>query len=173
MAAARSAPAVRVAAASDEAALQRIDSKAWDDSSLFPSVRLRLATGPFFTAEHPPEQHVVAELDGEVVGYARLVPATPLPESQHVLAINGIAVDPRARARGVGKALLAAAYEQARDRGASKLSLRVLATNTAARALYGSVGFQIEGVLRGEFRIGDDDVDDIVMARYLVGTDQR
>ena len=73
----------------------------------------------------------------------------------------------------MGQALLAAAYEQARARGASKLSLRVLATNTAACALYQSAGFQIEGVLRGEFRIGDDDVDDIVMARYLVGTDQR
>jgi ribosomal protein S18 acetylase RimI-like enzyme len=127
-------------------------------------------TRPFFDEAHPPEAHVVAELDGVVVGYVRLAPATPLPESRHVMAVNGIAVSPAVRGRGVARALLTAAEERAREGGADKLSLRVFATNAPARRLYEEAGFVVEGVLRGEFRIEDADVDDVVMARYLDGS---
>ncbi len=163
-----SVPVVRPASNEDEAALQRIDREAWDSASLFPSVSARLAVSPFFSPEQPPEAHLVAELDGRVVGYVRLAPPTPLPESQHVLTINGIAVDPAARGHGVGRALLSAAEEHAGELGATKLSLRVLGTNTVARAMYEGAGFQVEGVLRGEFRIDGVDVDDIMMALRVV-----
>ena len=162
------APVVRPASLEDEAALQRIDREAWDSGSLFPSVSARLAVSPFFSPEQPPEAHLVAEVDGRVVGYVRLAPPTPLPESRHVLMINGLAVDPAARGHGVGRALLTASEEHAAELGAIKLSLRVLATNTAARAMYEHAGFQVEGVLRGEFRIDGVDVDDIVMALRVV-----
>lgn len=47
------------------------------------------------------------------------------------------------------------------------MTLRVLGHNTGARRVYERCGFVVEGVLRGEFRIDGQDVDDILMARSL------
>jgi ribosomal protein S18 acetylase RimI-like enzyme len=158
---------VRTATEADEHALRALDAAAWAPASLFPSVLARLGSEPFFADSRPAADHLVAELDGEVVGYVRLQPPTPLPEGRHVLGVNGLAVAPSARGRGVAQALLAAAEQRARETGAGKLSLRVLGTNAAARALYERAGFVVEGVLRAEFRIDGRDVDDYLMARHL------
>lgn len=63
--------------------------------------------------------------------------------------------------------LVAAAVDEARRRGARKVSLRVLAPNARARSLYEACGFLVEGVLHHEFRLNDKYVDDLYMARYL------
>ena len=60
-----------------------------------------------------------------------------------------------------------AASDRARERSALKLSLRVLGTNPGAQRLYESCGFVVEGVLRSEFLIGGELVDDLLMARHL------
>ena len=44
-------------------------------------------------------------------------------------------------------------------------SLRVLGENDAARRLYERAGYEVEGVLRGEFHLDGRDVDDVLMAR--------
>ena len=75
---------------------------------------------------------------------------------------------PPPRRLGAGRHLVEAAVEEARKRGARKLSLRVLGGNTAARRLYEACGFVVEGILRDQFLLGDRYVDDIFMARYLV-----
>jgi ribosomal protein S18 acetylase RimI-like enzyme len=121
----------------------------------------------FFTDDSPPGAHLVAEIGGRMAGYIRLRPVTSLPESAHVLGIAGLAVAPGYRRRGVASALLAAAEQQARARGARKLSLRVLGTNATATRLYERLGFQAEGVLRDEFCIGGRYVDDVLMAKHL------
>ena len=54
--------------------------------------------------------------------------------------------------------------------GASRLTLRVLGHNTPARNLYTACGFEIEGVLRGFFRLDGRDVDDVLMTLPLTGT---
>jgi len=160
---------VRVARAGDEAALTRLDAVAWTPASGFPSVTERVNDPfyTFFTDDSPPRAHLVAELDGRLAGYIRLRPVTPLPENAHVLGIVGLAVTPGARRRGVGSALLAAAEQLARARGARKLSLRVLGTNEAARCLYERLGFECEGIQRGEFLIGGRLVDELLMAKHL------
>ena len=88
-----------------------------------------------------------------------------------MLEIGGLAVDPAASGRGVGRALVQAALDAARANGIRRVTLRVLATNTAARALYEACGFTVEGVLRSEFDLDDCDVDDVLMA-YSVATRQ-
>ena len=161
--------AVRVARAGDEAGLARLDAAAWTPASGFPSVAERVNDPffTFFTDDSPPEAHLVAELDGRLAGYIRIKPVTPLRENAHVLGIVGLAVAPGDRRQGVASALLAAAEQHARARGARKLSLRVLSTNETAMRLYERRGFQREGTLRDEFRIGGQYVDDVIMAKHL------
>ena len=161
--------AVRVARAEDEAGLTRLDVAAWTPASGFPSVAERVNDPffTFFTDDSPPEAHLVAELDGRLAGYIRVKPVTPLPENAHVLGIVGLAVAPGDRRRGIASALLAAAEQHARARGARKLSLRVLSTNGGAMRLYERHGFQREGTLRDEFRIGGRFVDDVLMTKHL------
>src|SRR5213596_1578927 len=161
--------AVRVARPGDEAGLARLDAAAWTPASGFPSVAERVNDPffTFFTDDSPPEAHLVAEVDGRMAGYIRLRPVTSLPETVHVLGIAGFAVAPGDRRRGVASALLAAAEQQARARGARKLSLRVFGTNATAARLYERLGFGVEGILRDEFCIGGRYVDDVLMAKHL------
>jgi RimJ/RimL family protein N-acetyltransferase len=62
---------------------------------------------------------------------------------------------------------VAAAVREARDRGARRLTLRVLGTNGPARDLYLSLGFVVEGVLHEEFRLDGRYVDDVLTALSL------
>jgi len=160
---------IRTARTADETALTRVEAAAWTPESGFPSVIERVSDPffTFFTDDSPPEAHLVAELDGRLAGYIRVKPVTPLRENAHVLGIVGLAVAPGDRRRGVASALLAAAEQHARARGARKLSLRVLSTNETAMHLYERHGFQREGTLRDEFRIGGRFVDDVIMAKQL------
>lgn len=121
----------------------------------------------FFSAENPPEIHLVAELAGNIVGYVRLKPPTHLPENRHVIQVSGLAVHPAARRQGIGAALLTASEQHVLDLGGSKLSLRVLSTNQPAIGLYDRLGFEREGVLRNEFVISGSSVDDVLMAKHF------
>jgi len=157
---------VRMARAADEAQLARLDQVAWSPQSGFPSVA-RQAGDLFFTAGSPPQAHLVGTISGAVVGYIRLATPSPLPEEAHVLAVHGLAVAPEARRRGVATALLTAAEQRARRRGARKLSLRVLSTNPGAIQLYAQLGFEEEGRLLGEFLIEGRYVDDVLLTKHL------
>ncbi len=159
---------VRVARASDEAQLARLDRISWSPQSGFPSVMQQAGT-VFFLTESPPQAFLVGEIDGVVVGYIRLGSPLPLPENAHVIGVLGLAVAPEARRRGVGTALLAAAEQRARTRGARKMSLRTFSTNPAAIRLYTRFGFEREGLLRAEFLIQGQYVDDILLAKDLTG----
>jgi len=152
----------------DQAALTEVDALAWSADSGFPSTLVPGArNGMFFTTDNPPEAHLVAELDGSVVGYIRLKPPTRLPENAHVVQVQGLAVHPGARRHGAAGSLLDAAAKQLRDRGIRKLTLRVLSTNHAAIRLYERLGYAREGVLIGEFLINGAYVDDVLMAKRL------
>jgi ribosomal protein S18 acetylase RimI-like enzyme len=157
---------IRMGRVSDDTGLAALDAAAWTADSGFPSV-IQAGTGYFFTPGSPPEAHLVAEMDGELAGYLRMKPASRLPENAHVVTISGLAVAPQARRAGVAAALLDAAAQEARARGATKLNLRVLGTNHAAMRLYEKHGFEREGVQRQEFLIDGRYVDDVLMARWI------
>lgn len=150
---------------SDDSALARLDLAAADPGTYV----LRPGPGPFFGDSTSPDDVLVAECGGRLVGYLKIRPPSWLPSNAHVQQIQGLAVDPGARRRGVAAALLAAALTEARHRGARKLSLRVLGSNPGARALYAAAGYEVEGVLLEEFRLEDGSfTEDILMARRLV-----
>ncbi|MER5885215.1 GNAT family N-acetyltransferase [Streptomyces sp. NPDC001941] len=158
---------IRPARVADGDVLAEIDRSTWSpESAVVP--RPEPPYGPFFDMFNRPEQVLVAEEpDGGVLGWVRLVAPTPLPSNRHVRQIRGLAVAERARRRGVGRALLRAAAEETVRQGATRLTLRVLAPNEAARALYASEGFEVEGVLPGEFRLEGRYVDDVAMGRWV------
>ena len=158
---------MRPARQADQAALADLDAVAWSAESGFPSVNGTGARDSFFDDRNPPEAHLVAELDGSVIGYIRLKPPTNLPENAHVIQVQGLAVHPGARRHGAAGSLLGAAETQLRGRGIRKLTLRVLSTNAAAIRLYERHGFAREGTLLEEFCIDGRYVDDILMAKRL------
>jgi RimJ/RimL family protein N-acetyltransferase len=149
---------IRPARPDDAAALRALDRAVWS---------LSVTPGPLSDASFDTEGVLVAEVDGEPAGYVALGRATRLESNRHVLYVRGLNVAPDHQRHGIGRALLGAAVEAAREQGARRLTLRVLSTNPQARALYESFGFVVEGVLRDEFLLDGRYVDDVLMALDL------
>jgi ribosomal protein S18 acetylase RimI-like enzyme len=157
---------VRPARPGDERALVALDRATWTTLSS-PAPQPPELDWSFFSEKVEIRDVLVAVADGEVAGYVRLGRASVLAASDHVVMINGLAVAPALQRRGVGRALLDAAAVEARARGARRLRLRVLAHNEAARRLYERCGYVVEGMLRAEFRLDGEYVDDVLMALDL------
>ncbi|GAA0602541.1 GNAT family N-acetyltransferase [Kribbella sandramycini] len=149
----------------DDAALLRIERTSWSPESGFPSYLEGL--GDRFFERTGPESHLIAECAGVVVGYLRLQDKYQFREGNGVLAVNGLAVAPEARGRGVAAALLAAAAYEGRRRDARKISLNVHSTNLVARRLYERHGYVVEGTLADEFVIDGRPIAALVMAKTL------
>ncbi|HXS49475.1 MAG TPA: GNAT family N-acetyltransferase [Sphingomicrobium sp.] len=82
-------------------------------------------------------QVIVAELDGEIAGFAAVVGGE----------LDGLFVEPDLWGRGIGRALADAATHEARNRG---LTLSVIA-NPRARRFYEHCGFSVEGEVQTRF----------------------
>ncbi|WP_327716676.1 GNAT family N-acetyltransferase [Streptomyces sp. NBC_00490] len=157
---------IRHATLDDEDTLGRLDRATWSTLHAV-SPRPQPPYEPFYGERFGPRDHLVAELDGVLVGYIRLGFPTPLACNAHVRQIQGLVVAEKARGAGVGRALLRAAQEEARRLGARRITLRVLGHNAPARGLYESEGFVVEGVLPEEFLLDGKYVDDVFMGRSL------
>lgn len=156
---------VRTARLDDDRALVAIDDATWTAATSPAPLPPRDRT--FFGERVRPGAVLVAKLHDVVAGYAQLGNSMPIPSHEHVLQLCGLAVDRGYARRGIGRRLVEESIERAIERGAHKLTLRVLGVNTAARALYESCGFEIEGILRDEFWLDGRLVDDVLMAHRL------
>jgi GNAT superfamily N-acetyltransferase len=89
---------------------------------------------------------LVAELDGQVGGFAcvRVVPCVLYAEPYAEL--TELYVEPKFRRRGVGRALLASAEQLAHARGADDLIIMTGVGNAAAQALYRAAGYDTYAV---------------------------
>ena len=94
---------------------------------------------------HLPEHRLVAELDGEVVGWVAVVPYSRRPVYRGVVE-ESVYVAEGARGQGVGRALLAAVIESARADGLWTLQAGIFPENEASLALHRSLGFREVGV---------------------------
>lgn len=110
---------------------------------------------------HVPEtrHYLVADLDGQVVGYAGLV-CTGFQAD-----VQTVAVAPAQQGTGLGARLLDALLEEARRRKAGEVLLEVRADNEAAQALYARAGFERIGLRRGYYP--PDGTDAYVLRRRL------
>jgi GNAT superfamily N-acetyltransferase len=83
----------------------------------------------------------VATIDDRAVG---LIGAQR--ENVETVYLYSLWLDPRARGRGVGRALVSAAVDWARGERARAVTLRVNTHNVAARGVYEGLGFQVADV---------------------------
>jgi len=89
-------------------------------------------------------------------------------KGQHKGYIISMYVAPEQRGRGIGKALVAEAIVQARTvPGLEQLLLAVVTTNTAARQLYRSLGFEVYGLEPRALKQGDHYWDEELMILHL------
>ncbi|MFF7310958.1 GNAT family N-acetyltransferase [Streptomyces sp. NPDC008137] len=159
-------PHIRTARLDDDEALGRLDRAVWSPlHAVMPEPQPPYP--PFFGERHAPGDCLVAEVGDLLAGYVLLGFPTPAEANRHVRQIQGLAVGEHARGRGVGRALVRAAVDEARRRGARRLTLRVLAHNAPARGLYESEGFVVEGILPEEFLLDGKYVDDVLMGHSL------
>lgn len=107
---------------------------------------------------------LVAEQDQSgVVGF--LVASTAIREWE----LENIAVSPAARRRGIGRALITALIDRARQTGAREIRQEVRASNLAAQNLGLSVGFVQQGRRSNYYR---DPVEDALLFKHLLGRDR-
>ncbi len=85
----------------------------------------------------------IAEEAGACVGFciARHEQAPPLAAESSRVAVTELLVERSARRRGVGRALVAAALDWARARGAARVEVRVAARNAEGQAFWRAQGF--------------------------------
>ncbi len=103
--------------------------------------------------------YLVALFQDRVVGYGGIW--IVLDEGH----ITNVAVHPKLRGYGVGRALMAELISRAAMQGADKLTLEVRMSNLAARNLYASLGFVGKGVRRRYY--SDNNEDALIMWLYL------
>lgn len=89
-------------------------------------------------SEHP----IVAELDGQVVGFASLRLVHYLGEDVPYAEISELFVSAPYRRQGIGRALMTELEALARAAGASSIAVLTAPDNDTAVALYRTMGFE-------------------------------
>ncbi len=93
---------------------------------------------------------LVAEVDGEVVGYLLFEQvdrtAGTFTRALRTLYVHQLGVAPAARRQGVGRALLQRVDEAARSLGVTQVALDTWAFNTDAMAFFERCGFEVFNV---------------------------
>lgn len=84
----------------------------------------------------------VAEEDGMVIGFITFVEVLSIDDPDGYIKINGIAVHPEYRSRGIGTRLIARAEQTARERGSNSIGVASIFKRTKAHELYERLGYR-------------------------------
>jgi ribosomal-protein-alanine N-acetyltransferase len=107
----------------------------------------------------PERYYIVAEIQGEIVGYAGL---QWILEEGHV---TNIAVKKSWQRRGIGSILLENLIARARELNLKFITLEVRVSNFAAQKLYQKFGFVVEGMRKNYYVKPVEDA--VIMTLYL------
>jgi L-amino acid N-acyltransferase YncA len=105
--------------------------------------------------------------DGRVVGFQVLEPFGPYTRAFDHVGTLGTYVDREQRRRGIAKALFAATFEAARQKGYEKIFTFVRADNPVALETYQAHGFGVIGRARRHTKIDGRYVDEILIERIF------
>jgi GNAT superfamily N-acetyltransferase len=98
---------------------------------------------------------LMAEEDGEVRGYAGCGASRDDDTGPEVGEVRSLFVASASWRSGVGKALMAAALDDLRERGCTEATVWSFAANDRANAFYEAQGFTRDGAERTEDRFAD------------------
>ena len=101
----------------------------------------------------------VAERNGAVTGYLVATLQPPYAELQN------LATAPEQQRSGIARALMAEFFDTCRVRGIREIGLEVRVSNSAAQALYRTLGFHLMGLRRGYYKAPEEDA--LLMGRRL------
>ena len=149
---------IRDAAAADLDALEALEKACFS----LPWTREQLQS------QLPDERHeflVASDAEGSVLGYIGMM--TVLDEGY----ISNVAVDPEARRRGIGRALVKEMLRRAAERSLAFVTLEVRAHNDGAIALYAGEGFLPVGLRREYYEHPKEDA--LLMTRFFEEKDER
>jgi GNAT superfamily N-acetyltransferase len=107
----------------------------------FEALRLELLLKHLIGAPHSGAV-LIAETDGRLVGYLVAVTMPSLEHQGLMAEIDEMFIVPEARARGVGRQLLASLEQALAARGCVRLQLQLGVANHGARAFYRRLGYE-------------------------------
>ncbi|WP_375266466.1 GNAT family N-acetyltransferase [Planktotalea sp.] len=99
---------------------------------------------------------MVAEHDGQIIGYAALQKKMQLQFARRLMDVQHLFVDAHMRGQGVGRALMQNSAEQATHLRCAGVTLGVMADNTSAQAFYKDLGYEMseeQGALKMVLRL--------------------
>lgn len=111
--------------------------------------------------------YLVAELDGEIVGYSYATAFRPRPAYRYTVE-DSVYVAPEMQGRGIGRALLGALIERC-EAGPWRQMIAVIGDsgNAGSIGLHARLGFQMVGIMQSTgFKLGRW-VDTVIMQRAL------
>ena len=97
-------------------------------------------------ASQPPHRMVVAERGGRVVAFAGMTMEWTPTSDDPIARLTALVVDRGERGRGTGAALVAAAEEWARGKGAKSIRLTTAAHREGAHRFYERIGYAMTGL---------------------------
>lgn len=101
--------------------------------------------------------YIVAELNGQIVGYAGM---WHIVDEAH---ITNVAVLPEQRNKHIATAIIAVMIQFSEEKGIRRFTLEVRSSNEPAKALYRNFGFKEEGLRKGYYE--DNGEDAVIMWR--------
>lgn len=109
--------------------------------------------------------YVVAEVEGEVVGIARVLRGDL--QMKHHTGMFRTWLIAKVQGMGIGKKLMEYTLEWCGEQKLHKLCLTVFASNPVAYELYKKAGFHEEGVMKEQACLNGEYVDEIFMAIFF------
>jgi diamine N-acetyltransferase len=161
---------IRLARSADVPALSELARRTWSDafgdgiSADDRAVELEDTRSETYFAEALPAKTIlVAEQDGELVGYVQFgdVEIAGVAAQPGDRALQRLYVESALQGRGLGRQLLDAALRHPRLANAKRIFLQVWDENERAVRLYERVGFRKVGTTT--FAVGSDVMEDAVM----------